>query len=486
MTNLNNNELSARTNLHNFCNTVKAGLHNAVVSPSKRHALLVLLLLGAALCAAIYWPYHLPAALAGLMLVPAAFTYLCWAAVSAAAVGYVPGALEMQHNFARIGFTNSAGEAPYLIQKEQRGNAAILTYHCTGFPVSAWIDKQLELESALNMLIASVKEGDDRRTVSLCCVPPEHVFDTIEWHERYILRNEDNKLILGRGLTGDVIIDIDKTPHILIGGNTGSGKSVLVQCLLWQAIQQADVVYVADFKGGVDFSYVWQEFAYIITEETKLLVLLNHLADTLEERKRLFKKVDAANITEYREKSGDYMQRIVFACDEVAELLDKTGADKARKELLAQIQEMGVKIAHVTLHVGLGTFRPVKVSNVLDHHMHSEFYRIEEDAANMINETKKNGGRIICVGTTSCRTIESAAAEDGTIRACSGWTDIFIYPGYQFKILDCLITNFHLPESTLVMLVSALAGREHVLTAYEEAIRQRYRFFSFGDAMFIQ
>ena len=319
MTNLNNNELSARTNLHNFCNTVKAGLHNAVVSPSKRHALLVLLLLGAALCAAIYWPYHLPAALAGLMLVPAAFTYLCWAAVSAAAVGYVPGALEMQHNFARIGFTNSAGEAPYLVQKEKCGNAVILTYHCMGFPASVWADKQLELESALNMLIASVKEGNDRRTVSLCCVPPEHVFDTIEWHERYILRNEDNKLILGRGLTGDVIIDIDKTPHILIGGNTGSGKSVLVQCLLWQAIQQADVVYVADFKGGVDFSYVWQEFAYIITEETKLLVLLNHLADTLEERKRLFKKVDAANITEYREKSGDYMQRIVFACDEVAE-----------------------------------------------------------------------------------------------------------------------------------------------------------------------
>ena len=235
MTNLNNNELSARTNLHNFCNTVKAGLHNAVVSPSKRHALLVLLLLGAALCTAIYWPYHLPVSLVGIMFVPAEFTYLCWAAVSAAAVGYVPGALEMQHNFARIGFTNSAGEAPYLIQKEQRGNAVILTYHCTGFPVSAWVDKQLELESALNMLIASVKEGNDRRTVSLCCIPPEHVFDTIEWHERYILRNEDNKLILGRGLMGDVIIDIDKTPHILIGGNTGSGKSVLVQCLTRRA-----------------------------------------------------------------------------------------------------------------------------------------------------------------------------------------------------------------------------------------------------------
>lgn len=268
----------------------------------------------------------------------------------------------MQHNFARIGFTNSAGEAPYLVQKEKCGNAVILTYHCMGFPASVWADKQLELESALNMLIASVKEGNDRRTVSLCCVPPEHVFDTIEWHERYILRNEDNKLILGRGLTGDVIIDIDKTPHILIGGNTGSGKSVLVQCLLWQAIQQADVVYVADFKGGVDFSYVWQEFAYIITEETKLLVLLNHLADTLEERKRLFKKVDAANIIEYREKSGDYMQRIVFACDEVAELLDKTGADKARKELLAQIEARLALIARqgraFGIHLILATQRP--------------------------------------------------------------------------------------------------------------------------------
>jgi S-adenosylmethionine:tRNA ribosyltransferase-isomerase len=145
---------------------------------------------------------------------------------------------------------------------------------------------------------------------------------------------------------------------------------------------------------------------------------------------------------------------------------------------------MGVKIAHVTLHVGLGTFRPVKVDNVLDHHMHSEFYMIEESEAEKINETKKNGGRVICVGTTSCRTIESAAEPDGTLRAKSGWTEIFIYPGYQFKVLDCLITNFHLPESTLVMLVSALAGREHVLHAYEEAIEKRYRFFSFGDACF--
>ena len=155
------------------------------------------------------------------------------------------------------------------------------------------------------------------------------------------------------------------------------------------------------------------------------------------------------------------------------------------KELLSQIEEMGVKIAHVTLHVGLGTFRPVKVENVLEHHMHSEFYMVEESEAKKINDTKAAGGRVICVGTTSCRTIESATGEDGILKAGSGWTEIFIYPGYRFKILDCLITNFHLPESTLVMLVSALAGREHVLHAYKEAIKERYRFFSFGDAMFI-
>ncbi len=154
-------------------------------------------------------------------------------------------------------------------------------------------------------------------------------------------------------------------------------------------------------------------------------------------------------------------------------------------ELLNEIRAMGVRIAEVTLHVGLGTFRPVKVENVQEHHMHSEFYQIDEEAANIINETKQRGGRVICVGTTSCRTIESAAAEDGTIHPCSGWTEIFIYPGYRFKVLDCLITNFHLPESTLVMLVSALAGREQILHAYEEAVKERYRFFSFGDAMFI-
>lgn len=155
------------------------------------------------------------------------------------------------------------------------------------------------------------------------------------------------------------------------------------------------------------------------------------------------------------------------------------------KELLKEIESMGVSIAHVTLHVGLGTFRPVKVDTIEDHHMHSEFYMVEEEEAKKINLARQNGGRIVCVGTTSCRTLESATGEDGILKAGSGWTEIFIYPGYRFKLVDCLITNFHLPESTLVMLVSALAGREQVLHAYQEAIREKYRFFSFGDAMFI-
>ena len=154
-------------------------------------------------------------------------------------------------------------------------------------------------------------------------------------------------------------------------------------------------------------------------------------------------------------------------------------------ELLDEIEQKGIEIARVTLHVGLGTFRPVKVEEITEHHMHSEFFQIDEEAARKINHAKDSGKRVICVGTTSCRTIESAADETGHLKACSGWTEIFIYPGHQFKILDCLITNFHLPESTLIMLVSALAGREHVLAAYEEAVRERYRFFSFGDAMLI-
>ncbi len=154
-------------------------------------------------------------------------------------------------------------------------------------------------------------------------------------------------------------------------------------------------------------------------------------------------------------------------------------------ELLERIVAKGVDVAYVTLHVGLGTFRPVKEDNILEHHMHSEYYEITKEAADKINACKDRGGRVICVGTTSCRTVESAADENGRLRECCNNTEIFIYPGYQFKILDALITNFHLPESTLIMLVSALAGRENVLAAYEEAIRERYRFFSFGDAMYI-
>ena len=156
------------------------------------------------------------------------------------------------------------------------------------------------------------------------------------------------------------------------------------------------------------------------------------------------------------------------------------------KELLQKVKDMGVDISVVTLHVGLGTFRPVKVENVLDHHMHSEFYMVSQEAADKINRAKESGHRVIAVGTTSTRTLEAAADENGRLHETSGWTEIFIYPGYQFKVIDALITNFHLPQSTLVMLVSALAGREHVLHAYETAVKERYRFFSFGDAMLIQ
>ena len=155
-------------------------------------------------------------------------------------------------------------------------------------------------------------------------------------------------------------------------------------------------------------------------------------------------------------------------------------------ELLAEIEAKGVKIARVTLHVGLGTFRPVKVENILDHHMHSEYYEVSEEAADTINSVRRSGGRIIAVGTTSTRTLESVADTHGCIKPCRGWTDIFIYPGYEFKAIDCLITNFHLPESTLIMLVSALAGKDNVMAAYREAVENSYRFFSFGDAMFIK
>ena len=213
-------------------------------------------------------------------------------------------------------------------------------------------------------------------------------------------------------------------------------------------------------------------------------ILTGEVVDIVDEGNRLIQfHYDGIFITHKLQDKNRY--QTVYAKHEGSAAAPTAGLHFT-KELLQQVQDAGVKIAHVTLHVGLGTFRPVKVEDVTQHHMHSEFYVVEEDQAKLINDTKAAGGRVIAVGTTSCRTLESATGEDGILKAGSGWTEIFIYPGYRFKMIDGLITNFHLPESTLVMLVSALAGKEHIMAAYEEAVREKYRFFSFGDAMMIE
>lgn len=217
-------------------------------------------------------------------------------------------------------------------------------------------------------------------------------------------------------------------------------------------------------------------------EDGKRLVRFHYQGIFLEILEQLGKMPLPPYIKEELEDSERY--QTVYS-REVGSAAAPTAGLHFTKELLEQIQSMGVKVCYVTLHVGLGTFRPVKADDITDHEMHSEFCMISAETAQIINQTKQEGGRVICVGTTSCRTIESWAAEDGTMRECSGWTNIFIYPGYRFKVLDCLITNFHLPESTLIMLVSALAGRERVMEAYRQAVEEKYRFFSFGDAMFI-
>lgn len=217
-------------------------------------------------------------------------------------------------------------------------------------------------------------------------------------------------------------------------------------------------------------------------EDGKRLVRFHYQGIFLEILEQLGKMPLPPYIKEELEDSERY--QTVYS-REVGSAAAPTAGLHFTKELLEQIQKMGVKVCYVTLHVGLGTFRPVKADDITDHEMHSEFCMISAETAQIINQTKREGGRVICVGTTSCRTIESWAAEDGTMRECSGWTNIFIYPGYRFKVLDCLITNFHLPESTLIMLVSALAGREQVLEAYRQAVEEKYRFFSFGDAMFV-
>lgn len=228
-------------------------------------------------------------------------------------------------------------------------------------------------------------------------------------------------------------------------------------------------------------------------------ILIGEIIDVVEEGNRLIKFSYEGIFEEVLDKLGEMplppyithkledknrYQTVYAKCEGSAAA--PTAGLHFTEDLLEKIKAKGVKIAHVTLHVGLGTFRPVKVENILEHHMHSEFYMVDEKDAEIINETKRNGGRVISVGTTSTRTLETVTDDNGIVHAGSGWTQIFIYPGYRFKAIDCLITNFHLPESTLLMLVSALAGRENVLKAYEEAVDNRYRFFSFGDAMFIK
>lgn len=296
--------------------------------------------------------------------------------------------------------------------------------------------------------------------------------------------------ILGYLNPGDclVINDTKVIPARLIGSREGTNAKIEVLLLkrrendIWETLvkpgKKAKPGTVINFGDGLLKGTVID-----VVEEGNRLIQFSYEGIFEEILDRLGQMPLPPYITHQLQDKNRY--QTVYAKHEGSAAAPTAGLHFT-KELLQEIEDRGMKIAHVTLHVGLGTFRPVKVENVLDHHMHSEFYMVEESEAEKINQTKKDGGRVICVGTTSCRTIESASDENGILKAGSGWTDIFIYPGYQFKILDCLITNFHLPESTLVMLVSALAGREHVLAAYEEAVKERYRFFSFGDAMFIK
>ena len=323
----------------------------------------------------------------------------------------------------------------------------------------------------------------------------------------------------------DPLVDRSSSRLLCLGRQDGSIEHKVFSDII-DYLEPGDCLVINDTK-------VIPARLYGIKKETgaaiEILLLKRTTADTWECLVRPGKKCKPGTVIEFGDGilTGEIIQvveegnRLIrFSCEGIfEEILDQLGEmplppyithkleDKTRyqtvyakeagsaaaptaglhftKELLKKIEERGVKIAHVTLHVGLGTFRPVKVEDVTEHHMHSEFYIIEPDQADIINIAKKAGGRVICVGTTSTRTIESAASDDGIVKAGSGWTDIFIYPGYRFKVLDALITNFHLPESTLVMLVSAFAGKEHVMNAYKEAVERKYRFFSFGDAMFI-
>lgn len=285
-----------------------------------------------------------------------------------------------------------------------------------------------------------------------------------------------------------VINDTKVLPARLIGAKVGTDAKIEVLLLkrkennIWETLvkpgKKAKIGTKISFGDGLLMGEVVD-----IVEEGNRLIQFTYEGIFEEILDRLGQMPLPPYITHHLEDKNRY--QTVYA-EHTGSAAAPTAGLHFTPELLEKIEKKGVDIARVTLHVGLGTFRPVKVDEITDHHMHSEFFQIEEEAAEKINRAKDAGKKVICVGTTSCRTVESATDETGHLKACSGWTEIFIYPGYQFKVLDSLITNFHLPESTLVMLVSALAGREHVLAAYEEAVKERYRFFSFGDAMLIQ
>ena len=285
-----------------------------------------------------------------------------------------------------------------------------------------------------------------------------------------------------------VINDTKVLPARLIGAKVGTDAKIEVLLLkrkennIWETLvkpgKKAKIGTKISFGDGLLMGEVVD-----IVEEGNRLIQFTYEGIFEEILDRLGQMPLPPYITHHLEDKNRY--QTVYA-EHTGSAAAPTAGLHFTPELLEKIEKKGVDIARVTLHVGLGTFRPVKVDEITDHHMHSEFFQIEEEAATKINRAKDAGKKVICVGTTSCRTVESAADETGHLKACSGWTEIFIYPGYQFKVLDSLITNFHLPESTLVMLVSALAGREHVLAAYEEAVKERYRFFSFGDAMLLQ
>lgn len=303
--------------------------------------------------------------------------------------------------------------------------------------------------------------------------------------EHHVFKEIKNYLKAGDCL---VLNDTKVLPARLLGEKEGTGAGIEVLLLkrrdndIWETLVKPGKKCRPGTKISFGDGLLVGEVLEVV-EEGNRLVQFTYQGIFEEVLDKLGEMPLPPYITHHLEDKNRY--QTVYAKHEGSAAAPTAGLHFTR-ELLGEIADEGVKVVYVTLHVGLGTFRPVKEDDVLQHHMHSEYYTVTPEAAQTINETKQSGGRIICVGTTSCRTLESATDENGILQAKSDNTEIFIYPGYKFKMLDALITNFHLPESTLIMLVSALAGREHVLHAYEEAIKERYRFFSFGDAMFIQ